>query len=57
MGSDLVRGCLSGAAGVSIAGGTREGGLIRVGCDGDGKYAASGVGKRDALGAEICLPG
>ena len=43
----------SGAAGVAIAGGAREGGLIVVGSDGGGEDAAGGVGERDALGAGI----
>ena len=50
-----VRGGLSGAAGVSIAGGARERGLIVVGCDGGGEDAAGGVGESDALGAGICM--
>ena len=54
-GERLVRGSFSGAAGVAIAGGAREGRLIVVSGDGGGEDAIEGVGERDAPGAEFCL--
>jgi hypothetical protein len=52
-----MRGGFGGATRVSIAGGTREWGLIVVGRDGGGEDAVEGVGELDALGAGIRLPG
>jgi hypothetical protein len=48
-GEGEMRGCFGSAAGVSIAGGAREGGLIVVGVDRSGEKAVEGAGEIDAF--------